>query len=95
MLNAVGLAHIFDYYLFVGVIYAGIDTERHKYPIGSGRVTFSNANSYQKVVTAGFIEIKSLKFTKKVQVDPYMEDALCSNCLVKQGYCFCRFGFYL
>ena len=46
MLNAVGLAHIFDY-LFVGVVYAGIVTlTDNKYPIGSGRVTFSNANRW-------------------------------------------------
>jgi len=89
MLNAEGLAHIFND-LFGGVIYAGIDTDRHKYPIGSGRVTFSNTKSYMKAVAAAFIEIKTLKFTKKVQVDPYLEDALCSNCLLKQGPYFCR-----
>lgn len=89
MLNAEGLAHIFND-LFGGVVYAGIDTDRHKYPIGSGRVTFSNAKSYMKAVAAAFIEIKTLKFTKKVQVDPYLEDALCSNCLLKQGPYFCR-----
>jgi cytoplasmic polyadenylation element-binding protein len=66
MLNAVALAHIND--LFVGVVYAGIDTDRHNYPIGSGSVTFSNANSYQMVVTVAFIEIETLKVTKKVQV---------------------------
>jgi len=89
MLNAEGLAHIFND-LFGGVVYAGIDTDRHKYPIGSGRVTFSNAKSYMKAVAAAFIEIKTLKFTKKVQVDPYLEDALCSHCLLKQGPYFCR-----
>ena len=89
MLNAEGLAHIFND-LFGGVVYAGIDTDRHKYPIGSGRVTFSNTKSYMKAVSAAFIEIKTLKFTKKVQVDPYLEDALCSSCLLKQGPYFCR-----
>ena len=73
-----------------GVIYAGLDTDKYKYPIGSGRVTFNNKNSYMKAVSAAFIEIKTLKFTKKVQVDPYLEDALCSNCLLKQGPYFCR-----
>uniref|UniRef100_A0A8C2AH24 Cytoplasmic polyadenylation element binding protein 1a n=1 Tax=Cyprinus carpio TaxID=7962 RepID=A0A8C2AH24_CYPCA len=33
MLNAEGLAHIMDE-LFGGVMYAGIDTDKHKYPIG-------------------------------------------------------------
>ena len=37
-----------------------------RYPIGSGRVTFSNAKSYMKAVAAAFIEIKTVKFTKKV-----------------------------
>ena len=35
--------------LFGGVVYAGLDTDKHKYPIGSGRVTFNNAKSYMKV----------------------------------------------
>ena len=89
MLNAEGLALIFND-LFGGVVYAGIDTDRYKYPIGSGRVTFSNTKSYMKAVSAAFIEIKTVNFTKKVQVDPYLEDALCSNCLLKQGPYFCR-----
>ena len=32
---------------------------QHKYPIGSGRVTFNNAKSYMKAVAAAFIEIKT------------------------------------
>jgi cytoplasmic polyadenylation element-binding protein len=89
MLNAEGLAHIFND-LFGGVVYAGIDTDKHKYPIGSGRVTFNNTKSYMKAVAAAFIEIKTQKFNKKVQVDPYLEDALCSSCRLKQGPYFCR-----
>ena len=84
-----GLAHIFND-LFGGVVYAGIDTDKHKYPIGSGRVTFNTVKSYMKAVAAAFVEIKCQKFSKKVQVDPYLEDALCSNCLLKQGPYFCR-----
>lgn len=89
MLNAEGLATIFSD-LFSGVVYAGIDTDKHRYPIGSGRVTFDNRSSYMKAVAAAFVEIKCQKFTKKVQVDPYLEDALCSLCLLKQGPYFCR-----
>ena len=89
MLNAEGLATIFSD-LFSGVVYAGIDTDKHRYPIGSGRVTFDNRASYMKAVAAAFVEIKCQKFTKKVQVDPYLEDALCSLCLLKQGPYFCR-----
>jgi len=89
MLNAEGLATIFDD-LFGGVVYAGIDTDKHKYPIGSGRVTFNNIRSYMKAVAAAFVDLKCPQFSKKVQVDPYLEDALCSVCLLKQGPYFCR-----
>ncbi|NXY38273.1 CPEB1 protein, partial [Pomatorhinus ruficollis] len=65
MLNAEALAAVM-YDLFGGVVYAGIDTDKHKYPIGSGRVTFNNQRSYLKAVTAAFVEIKTTKFTKKV-----------------------------
>lgn len=54
--------------LFGGVVYAGIDTDRYKYPIGSGRVTFGNQRSFMKAVKAGFVEIKTPKFSKKVCV---------------------------
>lgn len=53
--------------LFGGVVYAGIDTDRYKYPIGSGRVTFGNQKSFMKAVKAGFVEIKTPKFSKKVR----------------------------
>ncbi len=59
------LAHIMND-LFGGVVYAGIDTDRYKYPIGSGRVTFGNQKSFMKAVRAGFVEIKTTKFSKKV-----------------------------
>nr|CAD7266255.1 unnamed protein product [Timema shepardi] len=68
----------------------GIDTDKYKYPIGSGRVTFNNPRSYMRAVAAAFIEIKTTKFTKKVQVDPYLEDSLCSACNLQQGPYFCR-----
>ena len=54
--------------LFGGVVYAGIDTDRYKYPIGSGRVTFGNQRSFMRAVKAGFVEIKTHKFNKKVSV---------------------------
>lgn len=103
MLNAEALASIMND-LFGGVVYAGIDTDKHKYPIGenflpnvffsfslqsynanfsimlwfdmltlffsfpgSGRVTFNNQRSYLKAVSAAFVEIKTPKFTKKVE----------------------------
>jgi len=89
MMTAEALAVVFND-LFSGVIYAGLDTDKHKYPIGSGRVTFNNKLSYMKAVGAAFIEIKTPRFSKKVQVDPYLEDTLCSVCTMKQGPYFCR-----
>ena len=96
--------------LSLGVVYAGIDTDKHRYPIGSGRVTFGNPHSYMKAVAAAFVEIKCQKFCKKVQVsplrqiwledlfikvDPYLEDALCSSCLLRQGPYFCRLNLHI
>ena len=52
----------------VTTLLLGIDTDKFKYPIGSARVTFNNYRSYMKAVSAAFIEIKTPKFTKKVQV---------------------------
>ncbi|XP_015114055.1 cytoplasmic polyadenylation element-binding protein 1 isoform X2 [Diachasma alloeum] len=89
MLTAEGLATVMDD-LFDDVIYCGIDTDKHKYPIGSARLTFSSKRSYRKAVAAAFIEIKTAKFTKKVQIDPYLEDSVCSGCRVQQGPYFCR-----
>ncbi|XP_007664461.1 cytoplasmic polyadenylation element-binding protein 1 isoform X4 [Ornithorhynchus anatinus] len=89
MLNAEALAAIMND-LFGGVVYAGIDTDKHKYPIGSGRVTFNNQRSYLKAVSAAFVEIKTTKFTKKVQIDPYLEDSVCHICSAQPGPFFCR-----
>ncbi|XP_047738653.1 cytoplasmic polyadenylation element-binding protein 1 isoform X2 [Hyalella azteca] len=89
MLSAEALANIIND-LFGGVVYAGIDTDKHKYPIGSGRITFNNLQSYRKAVRAAFVEIKTPKFTKKVQIDPYLADSLCQMCGMQQGPYFCR-----
>lgn len=41
--------------------------------LGSGRVTFRSQKSYLKAVTAAFVQIKTCKFTKKVQESrPYI-----------------------
>lgn len=58
--------HIFKNLIKINII-LGIDTDKYKYPIGSGRVTFSTKQSYFKAITASFIEIKTDKFTKKVR----------------------------
>jgi len=91
MLTADGLAKVMDD-LFGGVIFAGLDTDKHKYPLGSGRVTFDNQDSYLKAVSAAFVEIKSARFKKKIQIDPYIEnESLCAVCkLPQQSPIFCR-----
>lgn len=89
MLNAEGLAYIMNE-LFGGVVYAGIDTDKHRYPIGSGRITFNNQKSFLEAVRSGFIEIETPKFVKKVQVDPYLEDSMCDICRTTTGPFFCR-----
>lgn len=63
----------FSYHGFVSFcvnnyLHLGIDTDKYKYPIGSGRVTFDNQRSYLKAVAAAFIEIRTAKFTKKVGI---------------------------
>ncbi|XP_055588350.1 putative uncharacterized protein DDB_G0282133 isoform X2 [Uranotaenia lowii] len=88
-MTADALAHIMED-LFQGVIYVGIDTDKYKYPLGSARVTFNNERSYMKAVMAAYIHIKTVKFNKKLQVDPYLEDSLCSVCGVQHGPYFCR-----
>lgn len=52
-------------------LFSGIDTDKYKYPIGSGRVTFNNPHSYFKAVLAAFVEIKTSKFTKKVNSNTF------------------------
>lgn len=89
MLTAEGLAKIMND-LFGNVAYVGIDSDKYKYPIGSGRVTFYNLKSYMKAVSAAFIEVKSSQFCKKIQVDPYLEPSGCSTCHVQSGPIFCR-----
>jgi cytoplasmic polyadenylation element-binding protein len=68
MLTAEGLALILED-LFGGVVYVGIDTDKFKYPIGSGRVTFSTTKAYTKAVQAGFIDVKATRFQKKVRIE--------------------------
>lgn len=89
MLTAEGLAKIMND-LFSGVAYVGIDTDKHKYPMGSGRVSFVSQRSYMKAVSAAFIEVKSSQFQKKIQVDPYLEISNCSTCHIQSAPIFCR-----
>lgn len=76
--------------LYGNVVFVGIDTDKHKYPIGSGRVTFRSHTSYFCAIESAFLEIRTSKFTKKVQIDPFLEDSLCMICGECPGPFFCR-----
>ncbi len=58
MLNAQGLSKVMNE-IFGEVIHASLDTDKYKYPIGSGRVTFRNRTSYVKAIKAKFVTIKA------------------------------------
>jgi cytoplasmic polyadenylation element-binding protein len=89
MITADALATIMED-LFGTVIYAALDTDKYKYPIGSGRVTFETSKSYMRAVTANFVDVRTPKFTKTIQIDPYLEDAFCNHCFWFPGIYFCR-----
>ncbi|XP_074598324.1 polyadenylation element binding protein orb [Brevipalpus obovatus] len=89
MMTAQGLAHIMDD-LFDNVVYAGIDVDRFRYPIGSARVTFSDHKSYSRAVEAAFIDVELGRVSKRLQVDPYMVPNSCSLCQQQQAPLLCR-----
>lgn len=96
MLNAQGLGKVMTE-IFGEVIHAGLDTDKYKYPIGSGRVTFRNRDAYVKAIKSRFLTIRanlepndpSPRFEKTIQIDPYLDDDKCSKCDAKSVY-FCR-----
>jgi hypothetical protein len=88
-MTARDLAHIMNE-LFGCVVYAGIDIDKLKYPIGSGRVTFSHQQNFMRAVRAAFVDIQSSKFSKRIQIDPYLEDVQCCVCYGEKGIYFCR-----
>jgi cytoplasmic polyadenylation element-binding protein len=88
-MTARDLAHIMNE-LFGCVVYAGIDIDKLKYPIGSGRVTFSHQQNFMRAVRAAFVDIQSNKFSKRIQIDPYLEDVQCCLCYSDKGIYFCR-----
>uniref|UniRef100_A0A1B0GHH9 Putative rna-binding protein rrm superfamily n=1 Tax=Lutzomyia longipalpis TaxID=7200 RepID=A0A1B0GHH9_LUTLO len=72
-LTAEGLAKIMDE-LFGGVLYAAIDTDKHKYPMGAGRVTFDN--------TASYVEAHGPYFCREISCFKYY----CLSCWKKWHY---------
>ncbi|CAF1029571.1 unnamed protein product [Didymodactylos carnosus] len=94
MMTAFALAKICQS-LFGNVEFAAIDTDRNKYPIGSGRVIFQNVHSYFAAVTANYIMIDCDRFSKVIQIDPYLTDShICAGVNGKPcmniGSYFCR-----
>ncbi|KHN72990.1 Cytoplasmic polyadenylation element-binding protein 3 [Toxocara canis] len=76
--------------VYGNALFVAIDTDKYKYPIGSGRVSFSSRTSYLRAVDSKFLEIRTSKFSKRVQVDPFLEEAKCSQCDSAEGPYFCR-----
>ncbi|XGW19584.1 hypothetical protein V3C99_003438 [Haemonchus contortus] len=76
--------------LYGDVAFVGIDTDKYKYPIGSGRVTFYSHSSYFHAIESAFLEIRTSKFCKRVQIDPFLEDSYCMVCFEYPGPYFCR-----
>ncbi|CAJ0948707.1 unnamed protein product, partial [Mesorhabditis belari] len=74
---------------FGDVIYVGIDTDKYKYPIGSGRVTFSSYMAFFQAVGSAHLAIRTNKFLKRIQIDPFLEEALCMMCKKANGQVFC------
>ncbi len=72
------------------LLFTLVDIDKLKYPIGSGRVRFPSKQNFILAILAPFVDIKSFKFSKRVQIDPYLEDVQC--CLCKEETCiyFCR-----
>ncbi|XP_003373807.1 general transcription factor 3C polypeptide 2 [Trichinella spiralis] len=69
--------------LFDGVVYAGIDTDKYKYPIG---MCAGCGGKMQNV----YVLDAYVSTMITVQIDPYLEDALCSICTYNPGLYFCR-----
>lgn len=67
-----------------------LDTDKFKYPIGSGRVTFREHGAYFKAIEMGYLHVYTSKFRKRVQIDPFLESTCCMVCNSQSAHCFCR-----
>ncbi|CAI5438998.1 unnamed protein product [Caenorhabditis angaria] len=67
-----------------------LDTDKFKYPIGSGRVTFKDHSAYFKAIETGYLHVQTSKFRKRVQIDPFLESTTCMVCNIESAHCFCR-----
>uniref|UniRef100_UPI00358F71D4 cytoplasmic polyadenylation element-binding protein 1-B-like n=1 Tax=Myxine glutinosa TaxID=7769 RepID=UPI00358F71D4 len=89
MITSETLARVFNK-LFGGVVRIALNTDKHEYPIGSGRVMFGNHESYLMAIQVAFVEITTETFTKKIQIDPYLKYSVCQICCRLPGTFFCR-----
>ncbi|CAF0823452.1 unnamed protein product [Adineta steineri] len=76
--------------LFGGAVYAGVDIDKYKYPIGSGRVTFDNSSSFLHAVSTAFVDVRTPRFLKRLQIEPHLQYRFCSLCKTAAGDLFCR-----
>lgn len=76
--------------LFSGAVYAGVDIDKYKYPIGSGRVTFDNSSSFLHAVSTAFVDVRTPRFLKRLQIEPHLQYRFCSLCKTSAGDLFCR-----
>ena len=91
MLTATGLSKVMND-LFGNVAYVEIDTDKYKYPLGSGRVNFSSLESYQRAIQEKYVQVQCIspKVDKRIQIDPYIrENENCSKCQYP-GPIYCR-----
>ena len=88
-LHAKAIAFIFNK-MFGEVLLVTIDTDRHKYPTGSGRITFASDESYKNAISANFIQIEAKKVSKKVQIEPCIDGQKCYLCLEDDAPNFCK-----
>uniref|UniRef100_A0A158R4Q2 RRM domain-containing protein n=1 Tax=Syphacia muris TaxID=451379 RepID=A0A158R4Q2_9BILA len=89
MLTAEMLYSIMDE-VYGSVVFVCLDNDKYKYPIGSGRVSFSSEASFFQAIDDGFLVIKTSKFIKKIQIDPFLEYSKCCLCFAAEGTYFCR-----
>lgn len=54
--------------IFGPVEFVVIDTDRCKYPSGSGKAMFATRTAFKKAIKAGFVRIKSDRFEKTVKI---------------------------
>jgi hypothetical protein len=76
--------------LFGSAVHVGIDTDKNRYPNGSARVSFASKDSFNRAVSAEFVQVVTPRFSKTIQLDAYIEDGMCSSCMKLPTPVFCR-----